>query len=123
MPVVTLPRNIEHVNDPSSRLAALRFLERVQVADLERTRRWIADEERRERERQQGEAARPAPPDWLLDYGLNRDSMPIAVHTGDCHMKGKRARGVDSDTARRALVGGVKACTHCRPDTELGILD
>ncbi|MEW2426063.1 hypothetical protein AB0911_36710 [Streptomyces nigra] len=37
------------MNDPeSSRLALLRFLERVQERDLARTRRWIAHEERRE---------------------------------------------------------------------------
>jgi hypothetical protein len=108
---------------PPSRLEMLRFLERVQAADLERTRRWIADEERRERERQTGLERRPAPPDWLLDYGLSRDAHPLAVHVGDCHMAGKRAKGVDSDTARRALAGGVEACTHCRPDTELGILE
>lgn len=101
----------------------LRFLERVQEQDLDRTRRWIADEERREQERRTGEAAKPAPPDWLLEYGLNRDALPNAVHTGDCHMAGKRSHGVDSDTARRALAGGVKACGHCRPDTELGIFD
>ncbi|MFF3878948.1 hypothetical protein [Streptomyces sp. NPDC001978] len=41
------------MNDPLplSRLDLLRFLERVQQADLERTGRWIADEQRRERER------------------------------------------------------------------------
>ncbi|MFJ9822717.1 hypothetical protein ACIRU3_47670 [Streptomyces sp. NPDC101151] len=52
-------------------LDLLRFLERVQERDLARTRRWIANEERRQQERARGEAARPAPPDWLLDYGLN----------------------------------------------------
>ena len=106
-----------------SRLDLLRFLERVQEQDLARTRRWIADEERKQQERERGEQARPAPPDWVLDYGLNKDAMPIGVHTGDCHMKGKRARGVDSDTARRALAAGVPACGHCRPDSELGILE
>jgi hypothetical protein len=113
------------VNDPASpsRLDLLRFLERVQLADLERTRRWIADEERREAERQRGEQARPEPPDWLIEYGLNRDAMPNAVHVGGCTMAGKRSKGTDSDTARRALAGGVPACTFCRPDTELGILD
>ncbi|MFF8432344.1 DUF6233 domain-containing protein [Streptomyces sp. NPDC016566] len=112
------------MNDAApSRLDLLRFLARVQEGDLARTRRWIADEERRERERIQGEAARPAPPDWLLEYRLNRDAMPNAVHVGGCHMAGKRSKGVDSDTVRRALAAGVKACTHCRPDTELGILD
>ncbi|MER5549736.1 DUF6233 domain-containing protein [Streptomyces sp. NPDC002589] len=71
----------------------------------------------------QGEAALPAPPDWILDCGRTRDALPVAVHTGGCTMTGKRSNGVDSDTARRALASGVKACTFCRPDTELGILD
>lgn len=54
---------IEHVNDPGlPRLAMLRFLERVQERDLARTRRWIADEERREAERQRGIQARPLAP-------------------------------------------------------------
>lgn len=82
---------------------------RVRVEEEQRARAAAAREERR--------------PDWLLDYGLSRDAMPLAVHVGECHMAGKRARGVDSDTARRALAGGVQACTHCRPDTELGILE
>ncbi|MGW0188137.1 hypothetical protein ACWDV7_20530 [Streptomyces sp. NPDC003362] len=50
-----------------SGLEMLRFLERVQVADLERTRRWIVDEERREAERQRGLGARPPVPDWLIE--------------------------------------------------------
>ncbi|MER5918323.1 DUF6233 domain-containing protein [Streptomyces sp. NPDC001982] len=113
------------MNDPLSlsRLDLLRFLERVQQADLERTGRWIADEQRRERERRQGEAARSAPPDWLLELGLNRDSRPNRVHVGGCHMAGKRSRGVTRGDALRWLADGVPACTHCRPDTELGILD
>ncbi|WP_199272797.1 DUF6233 domain-containing protein [Streptomyces broussonetiae] len=109
-----------------SRLEALRFTRRVveehttrQLAAIDR---WIADEERRERERRQAEAARPAPPDWLLDYGRTQDALPVAVRTGGCTMTGKRSKGVDSDTARRTLASGVRACTFCRPDTELGIL-
>ncbi|MGW3201919.1 DUF6233 domain-containing protein [Streptomyces sp. NPDC001118] len=62
-------------------------------------------------------------PDWLIDYGLNRASLPIAVHVGGCRMAGKRAEGTDSETALRALAGGVPACTVCRPDTELGFLE
>ncbi|MEV0982476.1 hypothetical protein [Streptomyces sp. NPDC049915] len=42
-----------------TRLTLLRFLERVQVRDLERTRRWIVEEERREAEGKRGLAARP----------------------------------------------------------------
>ncbi|MEU1710680.1 DUF6233 domain-containing protein [Streptomyces sp. NPDC005706] len=80
----------------------------------------------REREQQQARATATAAdraPDWLLEYGLNRDARPNAVHTGDCRMAGKRSKPVDADTARHALVGGVTACSFCRPDTELGIID
>lgn len=54
-------------------------LERVQLCDLERTRRWIADEERRETERRRGIDARPGPPDRLLDHGINGRSPPVCV--------------------------------------------
>jgi hypothetical protein len=101
----------------------LRFLERVQLRDLERTRRWIADEERREAEHQRGLEARPAPPAWLLERGLNGHGPPVYVHAGGCWNAGKRSKGIAQDEARRALADGVKPCPQCRPDTTLGILD
>lgn len=101
----------------------LRFLERVQAADLERTRRWIAEEERRQAERQRGLEARPPVPDWVVEQALNRDALPVAVHVGGCRMAGKRVRPVDRETALRARAAGVEACTHCQPDGELGFLD
>ncbi|MEV4049520.1 hypothetical protein [Streptomyces sp. NPDC049744] len=54
------------MNDPA-RHTLLRFLERVQLRDLDRTRRWIAQEERRGAERQRGITQKPGPPDWLLN--------------------------------------------------------
>jgi len=108
--------------DPS-RLDQLRFLERVQVADLERTRRWIAAEERRQTERQRGIDARPPAPDWLIEQSLNRQNPAVYVHAGDCPAAGKRSRGVTREQALRALADGVDACPQCRPDTELGVLD
>ncbi|WP_282790959.1 DUF6233 domain-containing protein [Streptomyces sp. CC224B] len=105
------------------RLAALRFLERVQLGDLERTRRWIAAEERREAERQRGLAARPPAPEWLLETGIGADRLPVYVHVGDCHMTGKRCLGVTAEQARRALYEQVPACPHCQPDKELGVLE
>ncbi|WP_263165432.1 DUF6233 domain-containing protein [Streptomyces sp. SCSIO ZS0520] len=105
-----------------SRLDLLRFLERVQLADLERTRRWIADEERRAAERARGAAARPPAPDWTIEMSLG-GRHPVAVHVGGCHMAGKRPRRVDRGEALRALAEGVEACTHCRPDGELGFVD
>ncbi|MFJ9026269.1 DUF6233 domain-containing protein [Streptomyces sp. NPDC102259] len=106
-----------------SRLAMLRFLERVQQTDLERTRKWIAAEERREQERQRGADARPPQPDWLLEMGLNRDSPPNMIHEGRCHMAGKRSRGIGRSDALRWLAEGIPACTHCRPDSGLGFLE
>ncbi|MFE5924114.1 DUF6233 domain-containing protein [Streptomyces sp. NPDC056468] len=112
------------MNDPDpSRLMQLRFLERVQLRDLERTRRWIADEERRAVERQRGLQARPPVPDWLIEQSLSRHVAPVYVHVGDCHMAGKRSKGVTRNAALRALTHGIDACPHCRPDSELGILD
>ncbi|MEV6696608.1 DUF6233 domain-containing protein [Streptomyces sp. NPDC051453] len=112
------------MNDSTSptRLDLLRFLERVQVGDLNRTRRWTAAEERRETERQRGARARPPAPDWLIEMGLGgRD--PVYVHVGGCHMAGKRSRSVDRNQALRAVTEGVNVCPHCRSDTELGALD
>lgn len=112
------------MHDPAlSRLDLLRFLERVQQADLDRTRRWIADEERKAAEKQRGEQARPPTPDWLLEMGLNRDSPPNMIHVGGCHMAGKRSRGIGRADALRWLAEGIPACSHCRPDSELGYLE
>jgi Family of unknown function (DUF6233) len=107
---------------PSSRLEQLRFLERVQVADLERTRRWIAEEERREAERLRGEEARPPAPEWLVQLSLG-SQHPVAVHVGGCHMAGKRFRGITREQALRARAEGVDGCGHCGVDAELGFLD
>lgn len=108
------------MNDPS-RLDLLRFLERVQLSDLERTRRWIADEERRQAEHARGVAARPSAPDWLIEQGLNGRAA-VYVHRGDCHMAGKRSRAASREQALAALAEQVEACPHCRPDSALGYL-
>lgn len=104
------------------RIDVLRFLERVQERDLARTRTWIAAEEQREAERLRGLAARPPAPDWLIEQGLD-GRAPVYVHVGGCHMAGKRSRGVTQEQARQALYEQVDACPHCRPDTELGVLE
>ncbi|MFF5522645.1 hypothetical protein [Streptomyces coeruleorubidus] len=73
------------MNDPGvSRLALLRFLERVQERDLARTRRWIADEEAREAERRVGEQGRPPVPEWLIERGLDRSN----IVAGECKSNG-----------------------------------
>ncbi|WP_315887796.1 DUF6233 domain-containing protein [Streptomyces sp. P17] len=95
----------------------------MQQQDLERTRRWIADEERREAERQRGVAARPPDPDWLIEQSLSRDTPPVYVHVGGCYMAGRRSKGVTREQALRALADRVDPCPHCRPDTALGFAD
>jgi hypothetical protein len=80
----------------------------------------------REQEAQRARTAAAAAeriPDWLIELGLNRDALPVAVHVGGCHMAGKRSKGVDRAGALRWLAGGVEACPHCRPDVELGFLE
>jgi len=114
---------IEHVTELPPDLPRLRILETWLALALDEVRQAIAAAEQREQERQRGIQARPPAPDWLLEAGLNRDSPPVCVHVGGCHMAGSRSRGVSRDTALRALTDGIPACTHCRPDTELGWLE
>ncbi|MFI1004915.1 DUF6233 domain-containing protein [Streptomyces galbus] len=116
------------MNDEPSRLQLLRFARRVVVqqatAALEQIDGWIAVEERREAERLRGEETRPAPPEWLIQHGLNRTNVD-AVHTGECWAAAKsgRCRPATRQQAVEALRQQVPACVHCRPDTALGILD
>ncbi|WP_225824971.1 DUF6233 domain-containing protein [Streptomyces naphthomycinicus] len=112
---------------PLTRLDMLRFARRVvehQAArQLALMDRWIADEERRETERQRGLAARREAPAWTIERGLNGRSA-VYVHAGGCAGAGGRVKGVGREQAVRALTdGGVPACPLCRPDTVLGILE
>lgn len=107
---------------PPSRLDLLRFLERVQVSDLARTRDWIAAEEKR-LAAEETRPPPPPPPDWLIEHGIGAGRAPVRVHVGDCWDTRTRCKPADRDTVRRALTEGVEACTHCRPDTALGVLD
>ncbi|MFJ2675098.1 DUF6233 domain-containing protein [Streptomyces sp. NPDC087525] len=109
-------------DNPSARLEALRFLERVQERDLARTRRWIAEEEGHVAEI----AARrppPPPPEWLVERGIDARRSPVAIHAGDCPMAGKMIRPITREQAVEALVEhGIRPCPMCRPDTSLGVL-
>ncbi|MGW5658435.1 DUF6233 domain-containing protein [Streptomyces humi] len=114
-------------NDPS-RLDLLYFARRVVQQQAERSLaeidRWIAVEERKaaalrraaERDRQR--------PDWVVQYGLNRRNIDW-LHRGDCWAAAKsgRCRPVTREQALDALRHDVPACTHCQPDTELGVLE
>ncbi|WP_281155582.1 hypothetical protein [Streptomyces sp. HYC2] len=54
------------MNDLPPDLPRLRILETWLALTLDRVRHQIATAERREQERQRGEQARPAAPDWIL---------------------------------------------------------
>ncbi|MFF7358351.1 DUF6233 domain-containing protein [Streptomyces filipinensis] len=111
------------MSEPMTRLDALRFARRVVARHTERQLAlidaWIADEERREAECRQGEENRPQAPEWLLELGLNPDTV-VYVHAGSCWNASKRRRGVDQATARQAIADGVPACPHCQPHAALG---
>ncbi|WP_371648079.1 MULTISPECIES: DUF6233 domain-containing protein [unclassified Streptomyces] len=109
----------------SPRLAALLFLERVQLDDLARTRCWIESERQRAAE----EAARrplPPPPDWVIAYvrrGAGKARLPEGVHVGGCSMAPGQPTAVSREQALAALAEGAPACDFCRPDTALGMLE
>ncbi|MGW7196632.1 DUF6233 domain-containing protein [Streptomyces chryseus] len=109
------------MSDEPSREALLRFLERVQLQQLEQTRRWLHHEQQRKADL----AARqppPPPPDWLLQFGIGDGRPPLAVHVGGCNLAGGRTRPITRDQALRALADDVEACQVCRPDRDLGVL-
>ncbi|MEV7174678.1 DUF6233 domain-containing protein [Streptomyces sp. NPDC093224] len=77
-------------------------------------------------EQQQAAAHRRPPPElpaWVVEQGIGSGRPPVSVHAGDCWDRGKRFRAISAEEARRALADGVRACTHCRPDTTLGLID
>ncbi|MER5916324.1 DUF6233 domain-containing protein [Streptomyces sp. NPDC001982] len=67
---------------------------------------------------------RPPPPEWLIERGLQKMNL-VAVHTGGCWTVHKSSRCVGASQAQAldALRQQVPACTHCRPDTALGLLE
>jgi len=113
---------LEHVNDLPPDLPRLRTLETWLAVSLDRVRQQIAAAEQQEREKQRGEERRPPPPDWVLELGIGVGSPPSEVHAGHCYAIGRRRRPITREQALAALGEGVRACVHCRPDTELGVL-
>ncbi|MFF3057022.1 DUF6233 domain-containing protein [Streptomyces sp. NPDC057909] len=82
----------------------------------------IAAAEQREREKRQGGERRAPTPHWIVELGIGVGRPPVEVHVGGCRMAGKRQRIITWEQALAALADGVRACIHCRPDTELGVL-
>jgi len=113
---------LEHVNDLPPDLPRLRTLETWLAVSLDRVRQQIAAAEQQEREKQRGEERRPPPPDWVLELGIGVGSPPSEVHAGHRYAIGRRRRPITREQALAALGEGVRACVHCRPDTELGVL-
>ncbi|MFE6977232.1 DUF6233 domain-containing protein [Streptomyces sp. NPDC057682] len=107
--------------DLPSDLPRLRTLEHQLSIWLGHIRAAIAAAEQREAERRQGEERRPPVPDWIVELGIGVGRPPSEVHAGHCYAAGKRRRAIDRDEARALLASGVRACTRCRPDTDLGM--
>ncbi|MGW2113234.1 DUF6233 domain-containing protein [Streptomyces sp. NPDC001948] len=103
-------------------LPRLRTLEQQLTIWVGHVRAAIVAAEQREAERRQGEARRPPAPDWIVELGIGQGAPLSEVHAGHCPAAGKRRRVIDRDQARALLADGVRACTHCRPDTALGVL-
>ncbi|MGW6531494.1 DUF6233 domain-containing protein [Streptomyces venezuelae] len=106
-----------------SRLEKLRIVEGFLRHQLGQVEKWIAEEQQRQAERARGEQARPPTPEWIVELGIGQGSPPIEVHCGDCYAAGKKRKPITRDEARWELARGIRACTHCRPDTALGVLE
>ncbi|MFF0047346.1 DUF6233 domain-containing protein [Streptomyces sp. NBC_01620] len=102
-------------------LPCLRTLRTWHAMWVERLGEAVAAVEQRKEERQQGEERRP-PPDWIIELSIGVGARPIEVHVGGCYAAGKRHRAITRERALAALADGIRACIHCRPDTELGVL-
>ncbi|SCF64697.1 hypothetical protein GA0115254_109118 [Streptomyces sp. Ncost-T10-10d] len=73
-------------------------------------------------EQQQGEERRPPQPDWVVELSVGLGARPVEVHAGHCYAIGKRHRAISREQALAALAEGIRACAHCRPDAEFGVL-
>ncbi|MET7857813.1 DUF6233 domain-containing protein [Streptomyces sp. NPDC005318] len=82
----------------------------------------IVAAEQREKERQQGEERGPPAPDWVMEFSIGAGARPIELHVGGCCAAVKRQRVITREQAPAALADGIRACIHCRQDTELGVL-
>ncbi|WP_406324375.1 DUF6233 domain-containing protein [Streptomyces sp. NBC_01637] len=57
-----------------------------------------------------------------MELSIGVGARLIEVHVGGCYAAGKRQRVITREQALAALADGIRACIHCRPDTELGVL-
>ncbi|MGW9136680.1 DUF6233 domain-containing protein [Streptomyces sp. NPDC055681] len=115
-------RALERMYDLPPDLLRLRTLRTLHVVWVVRINEAIAAAEQREREKRQGEERRPPTPDWITEFGIGVGQRPIDLHVGGCYAAGKRQRPITREQAVAALDEGIRACIHCRPGTELGVL-
>ncbi|WP_275593238.1 DUF6233 domain-containing protein [Streptomyces deccanensis] len=59
----------------------------------------------------------------MVELGIGTGRPPVTVHAGDCYANGERSLPADRTRLRRVLAAALLACTHCRPEQHLGILD
>ncbi|WP_413755084.1 DUF6233 domain-containing protein [Streptomyces sp. MMBL 11-3] len=108
----------DHLPDDLARLITLRTWNAMW---LERIDAKIAAVRQREVEQARTQQVRPPRPQWIIELGIGAGRAPVEVHCGDCYAIGKRRQAVTRDEARRLLADGVRACSHCTPDTTLEI--
>ncbi|WP_442818153.1 DUF6233 domain-containing protein [Streptomyces sp. NBC_01727] len=48
--------------------------------------------------------------------------VPSRFTSAGATPSGKRHRAITREQALASLADGIRACIHCRPDTELGVL-
>ncbi|MYX14355.1 hypothetical protein GTY67_13210 [Streptomyces sp. SID8374] len=103
------------------RLRTLRTWYAMWLVRIDQAIQQAEEKQRAEELKAQREAA--ATPDWVVELGIGQGAPAVDVHIGGCHMAGKRRKAISRDEAVQLISQGVNACTHCRPDTELGLLE
>ncbi|MFF3094108.1 DUF6233 domain-containing protein [Streptomyces cyaneofuscatus] len=82
-----------------------------------------AAEEKQRAEQLKAQRQVTATPDWVVELDRATGSPYADVHIGGCHMIGKRRQAITRDQAAQLISQGVTPCNHCRPDSELGLLE
>ena len=108
-------------DDLPSDLERLQTLRIWHALWVDRIDRKIAAVRQRQAEADRGRRERPTPPEWVVELGIGTGRPPVQLHAGDRPMAGKRRKPVGRDEARRLLDAGLRACSHCRPDTALDL--
>ncbi|KOV31997.1 hypothetical protein ADK97_24130 [Streptomyces sp. H021] len=119
---MTAGHRIEHKSELPPGLLRLRTIVTNVRYELGRAEGALAAAEQRAAAAAQ-RSPLPEPSAWVIEHGIGDGWTPVSVHAGDCWDRGKRWRPLGAEEARRALPKESRACTHCRPDTALGVID